>query len=206
MWDIAYTFIKDIVSFLWSRFHKRKRTLSESEVVQLRQRWKQEFELKILEARISKLSKDVIIRDVNRMDSYPDGDKKKGISAWFRVGLLATYHRGIQVLLRIGRLTKDNKSGKWRYTNYQAGESGDLKVFLIGFIPYENIEAVDWDGDEYYYFPHIYCYFTEKTREPYERIAFCEEKHLDESPYYTEVADFKSVHKFSKKFNVDYFA
>ena len=207
MWDIAYSICKDLASFFWSVVKKKKkRQLSEIEVVQLRQKWKNEFEQKILETRVSELSKDVIIRDVKRIDSYPDGDKKKGISSWFRLSLLATYHRGIQVLLRIGRLTKDPNSGKWRYTNYKAGEPGDFKVFLIGFIPYENIKAVDWDGDEYYCYPHIYCHFAEKSGEPYEKIAFCEEKFLDDHPYYTEVVDFKSVHKLSKKFKIDYFA
>jgi len=206
MWDMAYTLCKDLLSLIWSLVHKKKRQLSKSEVVQLRQKWKNEFEDKVLEMRIKEFTKDVIIRDVKRMDEYPTGGKKKGISAWFRTSLLETYHRGILVLLRIGKLTKDRKSGKWRYTDYQAGESGDFRVFLVGFIPFENIEAVDWDGDEYYYLPHIYCHFVEKSGEPYEKIAFCEEKFLDENPYYTEVADFKSVLKFSKRFKIDYFA
>jgi hypothetical protein len=206
MWEIAYTLGKDLLSFILSFFHKRKRKLTKSEIVQLRQKWKSEFEKKILELRISEVYTDVIIRDVKRMDSYPNDDKKKGISSWFRVSLLDTYHRGIQVLLRIGKLTKDRESGKWRYTDYKSGESGDLRVFLVGFIPFENIEAVDLDGDEHYYLPNIYCHFVEKSGEPYEKIAFCEEKFLDERPYFTEVIDFKSVHKFSKKFKVDYFA
>jgi hypothetical protein len=156
--------------------------------------------------RMSELRPDVIIRDVKRMDSYPDGLSKKGISPWFRISLLDTYHRGIRVCLRVGKLTRDCESGKWRYTDYQAGESGDLRVFLVGFIPFENIEAVDWDEDEYYYVPHIYCHFIETSGEPYEKLAFCEEKFLDDHPYYTEVVDYNSVHKFSKRFKLDYFA
>ena len=206
MLNLMYSFCKDIGFFIWHLFNKRKRKLLQSEIVQLRQKWKNEFEQKILEARVSGTGTDVIIRDVKRMNSYPDGNNKKGISSWFKAGLVSTYHRGIQVRLRIGKLTKDSKFDKWRYTNYKLGETGELKVSLIGFIPYENIEAVDWDGDEYYYIPHIYCHFTEKSAEPYEKVAFCEEKYLDDSPYYTEFANFNSIHKFSKKFNVDYFA
>lgn len=144
---------------------------------------------------------------MKRVDNYPnDDDKRKGISTWFRVGLLGTYHRGIQVLLRIDKLTKDRQFNKWRYTDYKAGENGDLKVFLVGFILFENIEAVDWGGDEYYGFPHIYCYFSAKSKEPYEKVVFCVEKYLDDAPFYSEVADYKSVDKFSKKRDVDYFA
>jgi len=202
MWELAYSIFKDLGSFIISLFNKRKRNLSYSDIVRLRQKWKSEFEHKILEARVTGAGRDVIIRDVKRMDSYPDGANK----TWYKAGLVSTYHRGIQVRLGIGKLTKDPKSRKWRYTNYQVGESGEFKVSLIGFIPFENIEAVDWDGDEYNYKPHIYCHFTEKSGVPYERIVFCEENHLDDSPFYTEISDYESVHKFSKKFDIDYFA
>lgn len=111
---------------------------------------------------------------------------------------MATYHKGIQVGLRWGKLTMDKTTNKWRYTNYESGENGDIKVILIGYIPYENIEAVDWDGDEYYAFPHIYCYFNTKRKEPYERLVFCEEKHLDDFPFYSEVPDYDTVHKMRK--------
>lgn len=203
MLEFIYTIVKDI--WLWLR--RRRRKLNAPEVVALRQKLKQEFEHKIIERRMSRLRGDVIIRDMNRVDKYPDDDKKrKGISPWFRVGLIGTYHRGIQVSLSIGKLTKDRQLKKWRYTDYKAGENGDLKVCLVGFIPFDNIEAVDWEGDEYYGFPHIYCYFNTKRKGPYERLTFCEEKYLDDTPYYTEIADYKSVNKISKKRNIDYFA
>ena len=61
---------------------------------------------------------------------------------------------------RRGNLTRDGDA--WRYTNYKTGEKGDLKVMLISSIPYENIEHVDWEGDEYYGYPHIYGWFNNK--------------------------------------------
>lgn len=72
---------------------------------------------------------------------------------------------------------------------------------LIGYVPYENIETVNWDGDEYYSFPHIFCYFDTKRKEPYETLEFCEEKHFDGDPYYTKVAEYDSVYAFSLKCN-----
>lgn len=51
----------------------------------------------------SKLIMDVIIRDMERIDSYPESsDKNKGISPWFKAGLMGTYHKGIQVGLNWG--------------------------------------------------------------------------------------------------------
>ena len=51
MWGLIYSLGKDIVHF----FNKRKRKLPQSEIVQLRQKWKNQFEQEILEARVSNL-------------------------------------------------------------------------------------------------------------------------------------------------------
>jgi hypothetical protein len=73
-----------------------------------------------------------------------------------------------------------------------------VNLVLTGFIPYENIEMIDWDGDQYYSYPHLYCYFDFKG-EPYERIAYCEKRNLDEHIYYTEIVEYYSVLKLTKK-------
>lgn len=98
-------------------------------------------------------------------------------------------------------LTEEGEN-KWRYTNHEAGEAGDLKVILIGYVPCENIEAINWDGDEYYGNPHIYCHFDankNESAEPYEKLAFCEKRELNEIPFYTEICLYEPVRKLSKK-------
>jgi hypothetical protein len=188
----AYRILRDV----WSVVREKQRSLSTAEIVKLRQRWKSEFETKLWERRSKGLRTDVIIRDMKRIDKYPDtSEETKGISPWFRVGLMDTYHRGIQVGLQWDSLHRDADSNRWRHPNRKAGEEGEVKVILIGFIPYENIEAVDWDGDEYYGFPHIYCYFSAKRKEPYERLSYCEQNHLNDIPFYTEVVEYSAVKK-----------
>ena len=98
------------------------------------------------------------------------------------------------------RLTKD-EDGHLRFADYSAGERGEMKVVLLGTIPYDNIDSVDWDGDEYYGFPHIYCFFAHK-KEPYEHLGFYIETAPlapEGLPSYEEVTSFKEVCKFSKK-------
>ena len=167
--------------------------------MELRQKWKPLFEEEIVKNDTQKLRKDIIIRDVQRLDDYHDiNEKKKGISPWFRIGLMGTYHKGILVGLRWGRLTRHGEDD-WRFTDYQS-EKGDIKVILIGKIPFESIESVDWDGDEYYYFPHIYCYFDTKNKEPYEDLVFCEERcNPGGLPFYVDVAPYEEVRRLSKK-------
>jgi len=196
---VGYRIFKD--AWVWIRGKTRR--LSPSEVIRLRQKWKTEFEEKLFERRKAGLRRDVIVRDMRRIDDYPNiNDGEKGISPWFRTGLVGVYHKGILLGLRWETLTMDQTHNRWRYTNYQANEKGGLKVILIGYVPYENIETVNWDGDEYYGFPHIYCYFDAKRKEPYETLKFCEEQDFDGFTHYTEVADYDSVHKFRQKCNI----
>ncbi|MBW1833379.1 MAG: hypothetical protein JRG74_03415 [Deltaproteobacteria bacterium] len=187
-------------------FIKREgKNLTPGELVKHSEELRKQFQKEIYKCRAEKLRKDVIIRHVNRMDSYPEVDgKSKGISPWFRAGLLDTYHKGILVGLRFGTLSEGPNG--YRFTNHKAGEDGYIKVYMVGKIPYEFIEGVNFDGDEYYYFPHIFCHFANKS-EPYEEIVFCEEIDMGNShPYYKEVAKYEQVRKNSKSGGGEYFA
>lgn len=133
------------------------------------------------------------------MDTYPEISKGKGISSWFRAGVDSTYERGIMVGLRWEGLVEE--ADGFRYANWAKDELGERKVLLVGYIPFENIESVDWEGDKYYGFPHIYCYFAFKG-EPYERLAFCERHEINGWPYFVEVADYEPVRKLSKRHGI----
>jgi hypothetical protein len=191
---LVYTVGKDILS----RIVGKRRRLTPAQIVELRQKWKPLFESRLHHTHQNGLREDVIIRDMKRMDAYPDHHDGKGISPWFRLFLVDTYHRGILVAHRWVALKKHNE--KWRYTNHQAGEQGDIDVAMLSSIPYESIENVDWDGDQIYDYPHIYCYF-DRRKEPYERTAFYVETkpHSGNRPFYTEVATYDEVRKLSRK-------
>jgi hypothetical protein len=196
-----YSLSKDVLASI----RGRRRALTPGQILELRQKWKPLFEEEIRKTHTNSLRKDVILRDVRRLDSYPEvNNKEKGISPWFKVDLIATYHKGISVGLRWGRLVKHSDvHNEWRFTNYAAGEDGDLKVLLVGRIPFENIESVDWRGDEYYYLPHIYCHFDTRKGEPYESLIFCIEKcNPGECPFYIEVTSYEQVQRVSKRLAV----
>jgi hypothetical protein len=191
-----YSLAKDGVA----AFRRMRRPLTPSEVVAIRQKWKPVFDDRIWEAYKNKRGIDVYIRDIRRINTYPDlKQTKKGISSWFRASLLSTYHRGILVGLRMTTLTKHGADNQWRFTNYAAGEQGDIKVILSGNIRYEDIDNVNWNGDEYLELPHIYCFFTHK-RQPYEHLGFYTERSTSGGlPFYTEVAPYDQVQRVSRK-------
>jgi hypothetical protein len=201
---LAPGFLYSLLKDGWGALRSQHRRLSPSQLVAARQKWKDLFEPHIVQNYQRKLRSDVIVRDMKRIDNYPEIDEaSKGISPWFRVGLVGTYHRGILLGLNWGTLTKDGEN--WRYTNSEAGERGDIKVMLIGRVRYENIEHVDWDGDEYYPYPHIYCFFSHK-KEPYEDLGFYTETTPAHGiPFFTEVEGYRSVRRRSLKLGIKNF-
>lgn len=125
------------------------------------------FTRHIAQHKAQNLRKDVILRHVNRPDKYPNGGEGTGISPWFKVGLLATYHMGIKVGL--GWTALEKVEGGFRRIDRLDGVQDEVNAMLIGEIPYDSIEAMNPDGDEYYYLPHIFCHFAH-DKQPYKRL------------------------------------
>ena len=191
-----YNLIKEGYGFINSRKTRFAR------IIGIRQECKNEFESKLRWIDDTVGYSEAIIRDVKRVDYYPNVDEKsKGISPWFRVRLLGLYHRGIQVGLRIEAIEFDEEFGRWRTTsNYDCGQT--INAFLVGRIPFESIKNVDWEGDEYYGYPHIYCEFNQRRgREPYESLIFCEKKQTPGfRPFYEELASYDELRRNDKKY------
>ncbi|WP_131522929.1 hypothetical protein [Nitrobacter sp. Nb-311A] len=181
----------------WRWWRARRRRLTPQETLAIRSKWKPLFVEWLRNQRHQKLSTEVIIRDLRRIDNYPDTKEGKGISAWFRIGLIGNYERGIMLSCGIYELVYD--ANEEVYYSPAKGARGNTKVTLTGYVPYENIETVDWDGDQYYSYPHIYCYFDRKHKQPYEKLSFCERGNLDEHVFYSEIISFESVRRETKK-------
>jgi hypothetical protein len=192
----AYSIVKDAVGYV----RRRLRGKAPSERLERRAKWKPIFEDLILTRRRNQLRSDVIIRDVRRMDHYPDQEEGKGISPWFRVGLVGTFHRGIEVALGIHSLVWEESEKSWRLGALLKEASETQTAYLIGYIPYDVIDHVDPTGDEYYSYPHIYANFAFKGQ-PYEKLAFCERKELfPGNDFFTELETVERVKLTSQKF------
>lgn len=179
--------------------------LSNAEKVKKRDQLRLVFEDAFSKIQAKKLTSDAIIHDVDRVNDYPNtSEEEQGISSWFKVGLFETYHRGVKVGLRVGTLIETEKG--LRFVDHKNKEKGNVKAWLVGEIPFESIESINWDGDEYYNQPHLFCHFEHNSK-PYERLIFCQERELGHGmTYFSEIAEFKEVQKLSKEAGVEYFA
>jgi hypothetical protein len=80
-----------------------------------------------------------------------------------------------------------------RKADYKVGERGEVTAMLMAEIPYDFIESMNVDGDEYYYLPHIFCHFANKG-EPYERFFYAKEADLGSGhTYWHEIASHELV-------------
>lgn len=188
----ALVLLSEISRRVLARSRPASRFNSDGERIRHRENLRKEFQEEIFRCRAEKLREDAIIRHVDRVDNYPKSEESgAGISAWFKVYLMDTFERGIVVALRAGQLKKLDAG--YRYVDYANDEKGDLNALLMGDIPYDAIEAVNMDGDKYYYYPHIYCYFDFEG-EPYERLWFSQK--IDQAhghPYFEHLADYDDV-------------
>lgn len=131
---------------------------------------------------------NVIIRDVHS-DMYPEQDfNNPGIYPWFKLEFCRLYHKGVSFYTSIVEVFV-NRNGEWRLAGFKETVPKDwvqINAFEIGNIPYDNIVDCDFDGDEYYPFPHLYCEFN-NLGQPYEEIWY------SPTDQYKEVIDF--LHK-----------
>ena len=114
---------------------------------------------------------ELIVRDMARMDDYPNLDEDWwGISAWFKVEGKGMYHRGLEVFLQVQRITIADGIAR-----PSAGvDNADTRtVFVVGRIPFDAITLIDWTGDDYYPVPHLYCWF-DQAEGPYEEVVLYE--------------------------------
>ena len=141
-----------------------------TEKIQRRMKWKREFEAHSSELKRSEL----IIRHLQKADNYPNtSEGEKGISPWFKVEYGGMYHRGIEVFIGVESVRL--LDGEWVFCHYE--DFGHINALVVGRIPFHVVSEVDWSGDEYYSFPHVYCEFPMKQHsQPYEEIVLSEHR------------------------------
>ncbi len=209
--DASYAIAKDAYRAI-VRWQYR---LKPDEVLQRRQRWKPTIVDYIRRSQSEGLRFDAIIRDVNRIKEYPDYGRNRhhqqGLGPYFRVQLLDTYYGGVLVGRSFGELKKltfDDGTIGWRYLDHKSKEEGDIEAFYVGRIPFEALEAIDWEGDEHYDYPHLFCRYFSHRRGPFEDNIFCVEmaRHRHgSSPYYAEVARSEDVRRLSNSTGLQHF-
>jgi hypothetical protein len=193
IWSLPLGVLTDLAKWLYTRLKKPDPKL----VLKRRQELKNEFQRKLPPRNTSGVHCEAIIRDLGRMDSYPDTDTgDKGISPWFKVEIKGLYHRGVEAFISSPRYVLQDEDGRWEFTKYE-DDPRKVVAYPVGRIPFDLIEYVDWEGDEYYPYPHIYCRFKGPRGSPYEEIPFFAK--YSDSNVLIEVEGFRPWDRYKRK-------
>ncbi|MEN6511596.1 MAG: hypothetical protein ABFD00_07160 [Chloroherpetonaceae bacterium] len=191
--SLLYDLLKDILRFILKRFKKPNPT----ELLKQRQILRSEFERHLNKNKTELIFGEAIIRDVSRIDIYPNyNDGKKSISPWFKVEVKGLYHRGLEVIIGIDSIFYNENLCQWCYATND--ENDNINAFLVGQIPFDVIRGVEWNGDEYYRCPHIYCEFIKKNKQPYENLIYYELQGSGEYRYFIKIVELNDIIKNHK--------
>ncbi len=102
---------------------------------------------------------EIIVRDVARLDRY--GDPGSGRTApEIRLVLEEVNEDGIEVAsFPMLSAVRTQDGDNWRFVAPDEAVEGQVAVYAVGRIPFEFIERIDWYGDGWHPFPHVYCRF-----------------------------------------------
>lgn len=128
-----------------------------------------------------------LLRDIKRQDRYrPDQETSYGGSGWSVVEIKDLYFNGLEVY-----------DAPWKYVEYSevferwqevaTPTTTSIMAIIVGRIPFSNIVRINWEGDEFYAYPHIYCRFNGVTHTPYEEIVLYKQMSDDDPDYLMQV-------------------
>lgn len=197
-------FVGGLIKSGFQYWQVRNRMLSPEQRLALREKWRPVFETYVFTQQKKGGNLDAIMRDVRRLDEYPEVDEKaKGISPWFRFGLVDTYERGFVALLTIVPLTVDEKTGEWRQVGLREETEGE-NFYRAGFVPYEWVEEVNWEGDHYYNMPIVFTHFVDRKRSPYVKVAYFDTFELHGIVHYRERFSYEDIRRATKRAGVKF--
>jgi len=120
-------------------------------------------------------SSEILIRSIDDK-LYPHKNETDvfGNFSWYKVEPYDFYHNGLKVIIASRKIIID-EDGNWDVL-IDESELSDLNfesevAFEIGCISYENIIEYDIEGDEFYFYPHLFCDFRNGNN-PYEQIDY----------------------------------
>jgi hypothetical protein len=184
----------EAVGVIFRKFRGRRGALTAEETVAQKYKWKPIIEQWLFECRRDGIGRDVTVRDVKRLDKYPETDENdRGISPWFRSGLVGTYDGGILLLLRWVTLRKEALAHLKLPHFERSSAFPEGKFALIARVAYAQIVEFDQHGDDYSSRASLYLHFDGRREGPYDKFLICKKNVNDEPPpgveWWTEICD-----------------
>lgn len=109
---------------------------------------------------------EVLVRSIYDTD-YPDNNiNSRGNGGFFKAEVFDFYHNGLMVRCAPYRI-----DAVVRIDSGNEVDTEEISLETIGCIPYESIIEYDYEGDQYYNFPHLYCDYI-CGADPFDEIRY----------------------------------
>lgn len=118
------------------------------------------------------INSEVELMNVSRyLTDYPNNNDETGKGyTYLRAELRGKTFEGVEFFSEMPRELYVNKKGK--YTFNKTKSKAGFNAYPVGLIPYEWIEFIDLEGDEYKYVPQFYVEFKGIEKFPYKSVSY----------------------------------
>ena len=132
----------------------------------------------------NELRRKVLLVNINRyFKDYPSNEEKIGGYGYIKGEIKTTCFDGIEFFCDLPKAVYKNKNEKYTF-NKKKGVKQKFVVLPVGIVPYEWIDHINEDGDEYDGYPQLFVKFKGKIPwkwikpfgYPYKKIIYYQER------------------------------
>ena len=172
---------------------------SAEEILQYREKMRNEFEEHLGEWIRERHHGRLLIRDIARIDNYPQSEPTIGrIAPWFGTEFKGLYDKGVEVFNSVVKVVPVPDSDDWRFCR-ETDEDAET-AYVVVRIPYEKIRKVLWNGDQIYSEPHLFCIFDGMFGTPYSEGLIYQERGTEPNKYFHELCDLETAKRLTREF------
>lgn len=117
---------------------------------------------------------NIIVRDINNLDDYPDNQEKDGKLTWYRVFIKELLQDGLEVYNGHSYVyvTYNEEKDEWEFAEENSENTESARV--IGIIPFDWIENIDFNGEfnGYNEVPHIFIDLKDKKADGFKVLKY----------------------------------
>ncbi len=113
---------------------------------------------------------EVLIRSIDDTDYPMNTLLEKDFTGYFKAEVYSFYHNGLMVIIGVRKI----KIKQYKDIDEDEFMIKEIAALEIGYLPFDNIIDYDYEGDEYYMYPHLYCDFVNRN-DPFEKEGYAYE-------------------------------
>ena len=135
------------------------------------------------------------------IEKYPDPEDKNGRIESPHTIVALTNIQDFFIEFTDGSMFGSNHikrvENSWHFSNHDT--DGAVEVHMIVRLHFSDIDFFNWEVNDYWEWPQIFCKFTDQRKFPSSQIYFAEKVSLGDEVFYKRICNHKEVATFPKE-------